>query len=121
MRIDLPSKRCVIRIAAFATLLLVAASLSAQQSPVTMPFVSSTPPPEVPIGAGGHPFRAVVDANWTGTGASEPSLPAKARGEIWRDAIGDVRLDGLATRNGPNSPQLPDRKSTRLNSSHLGI
>ena len=95
------------RIAAFANLLLVAASLSAQQSPVAMPIASSMPPPEVLIGVGGHPFHAMVEADWTGAGASESSVPAKARGAIWRDANGDVRLESITTHNEPGSPPLP--------------
>jgi hypothetical protein len=95
------------RIAAFANLLLVAASLSAQQSPVTMPSASSMPPPEIPIGVVAHPFHAVIDADWTGVGGSNSSSPTKARGEIWRDATGDVRLKIIAMRNSPSSPQPP--------------
>src|SRR5262245_31134269 len=44
-----------------------------------------------------------------------------ARARFTLDASGPTSEEAIARRVGDAAPRLPDRKSTRLNSSHLGI
>lgn len=73
------------------------------RSTATASFMNSS---ESLIGVQGYPFHAGVDADWTVAGANNPSVATKAHGEIWRDAIGDVRLNVLIAGNEPSRPPL---------------
>jgi hypothetical protein len=90
----------------FAVLPLVRSKnpVQAQSSHVQLFFMQ---PPEIPVGVPGHPFRATVTADWN---LSEPNgkvFSTEERGNVWRDAAGDVRVEGAMTRNGRTPAQLP--------------
>jgi hypothetical protein len=90
----------------FAVLPLVRSKnpVQAQSSHVQLFFMQ---PPEIPVGVPGHPFRATVTADWNLSEPNGKAFSTEERGNVWRDAAGDVRVEGAMTRNGRTPAQLP--------------
>src|ERR1035437_1640308 len=78
--------------------------VEAQSSHVQLFFMQ---PPEITIGVPGHPFHATVTADWNLSESSGKAFSTEERGNVWRDAAGDVRVEGAMTRNGRTPAQLP--------------
>jgi len=64
-------------------------------------------PPEITIGVPGHPFHATVTADWNLSEPGGKAFGTEERGNVWRDAAGDVRVEGARTRNGRTPVQPP--------------
>jgi hypothetical protein len=63
--------------------------------------------PEMPPGVTGHPFHATVTADWNLSGPGGKLFDTEVKGSVWRDAAGDLRVEGEVTRSGGNPVQLP--------------
>jgi len=90
--------------------LVQVAQLSAQ-APVAPPN-ANVPlffmrPPEVPSGVQGHPFHATVTADWKLTQPGGKELSFEAKGSVWRDSEGNVRVEATTTRSGGAPVQRP--------------
>jgi len=79
-------------------------SVAPQSANVPLFFMQ---PPETPFGVTGHPFHATVTANWKLAEPGGKVWDTEARGSIWRDAAGDVKMVGAKTRDGHAPAQLP--------------
>jgi len=64
-------------------------------------------PPEIPLGVSGHPFHATVTAGWNLPVPRGKKLATEVKGDVWRDAAGDVRVEGVKTRNGGAPVKFP--------------
>lgn len=64
-------------------------------------------PPEIPLGVSGHPFHAMVTADWKLPMPGGKMLATEVKGNVWRDAAGDVRIEGARTLNGGAPAPFP--------------
>ena len=64
-------------------------------------------PPEFPLGVPGHPFHATVTADWSLSVPGGKTFDTEGRGNVWRDAAGDMRVEGAMARSGRSLNQHP--------------
>src|SRR3712207_7014311 len=69
-------------------------------------------------------FRSHPGAACSDVGANDSWMPRSSRGMTSGESLtvpGELAPDGAPKQDGPSMPPGPDRKSTRLNSSHANI